>query len=136
MLLRLFAPFLPFVTEEVWSWWQKGSVHRAPWPRSADILELIGGADDGAALALERAALVLGEVRKTKSEAKRKLSTPVERLLVRDTKTHLAALRTAEADLRSSGFVEDLVTEEGDSFSVIVMLRAPEAPSPGVTPAS
>ena len=136
VLLRLFAPFLPFVTEEVWSWWQKGSVHRAPWPRSADILELIGGADDGAALALERAALVLGEVRKTKSEAKRKLSTPVEHLLVRDTKIHLAALRTAEADLRSSGFVEDLVTEEGDSFSVIVTLRDAEAPSAGVTPAS
>jgi valyl-tRNA synthetase len=132
VLLRLFAPFLPFVTEEVWSWWQKGSVHRAAWPRGGELLELIGGADDGAALALERAALVLGEVRKTKSEAKRKLSTPVERLLVRDTRPHLTALGTAEADLLSSGFVEHLVTEEAETFSVEVRLREPEPPPAAV----
>jgi valyl-tRNA synthetase len=122
VLLRLFAPFLPFVTEEVWSWWQDGSVHRATWPEASELLDLIGGADDRAAAALERAALVLGEVRKTKSEAKRKLSTPVARLVVRDTADNLRALQTAEADLRSSGFVEELVTEAAEAFSVEVTL--------------
>jgi valyl-tRNA synthetase len=134
VLLRLFAPFLPFVTEEVWSWWQPGSVHRARWPEKAELLDVIGGADSGAALALERAALVLGEVRKTKSEAKRKLSTPVARLVVRDSAANLTALQTAEADLRSSGFVEELVTELSETFSVDVRLAAPETPGAGLSP--
>jgi valyl-tRNA synthetase len=133
VLLRLFAPFQPFVTEEVWSWWHEGSVHRATWPTSQELLSLIGGADESAAPALERAALVLGEVRKTKSEAKRKLSTPVTRLVVRDTADRLGALRTAQADLVSSGFVETLVTEEADTFAVEVTLAPPDTPATGAS---
>ena len=64
--LRLFAPFLPFVTEEVWSWWQEGSVHRAAWPTAA---ELARGPEVPAGT-LAAVGEVLSLVRKAKSEAK------------------------------------------------------------------
>ncbi len=63
VLLRLFAPHLPFVTEEVWSWWQEGSVHRARWPTVAEL-----GAVPDDSLAFDVAADVLGAVRKAKSD--------------------------------------------------------------------
>jgi valyl-tRNA synthetase len=128
VILRLFAPFLPFVTEEVWSWWRDGSIHRAAWPTPDDMLREIGGGPDRAgALALERAALVLSEVRRTKSEAKRPLTTPVVQATVRDTSDNLTSLRTSESDVRAAGFVELLTLLESDAFSVTVDLAPAEA---------
>jgi valyl-tRNA synthetase len=128
VILRLFAPFLPFVTEEVWSWWRDGSIHRAAWPTPDDVLREIGGGPDRAgALALERAALVLSEVRRTKSEAKRPLTTPVVQATVRDTSDNLTSLRTSESDVRAAGFVELLTLLESDAFSVTVDLAPAEA---------
>jgi valyl-tRNA synthetase len=97
--LRLFAPFLPFVTEEVWSWWQEGSVHRAPWP-TAD--ELAGGAGGDPAL-LASVGLALSELRKAKSE--RKVSMRTELASAAVSGPGVAAAAAAVDDLRAAGRV-------------------------------
>jgi len=119
-LLRLFAPIMPFVTEEVWSWWQTGSIHRAAWP-DATTSRLA----DADALPYTVAAEVLLEVRKAKSVEKRSLATPARRVHVRDTPERLAALAQAEADLREAGKIAELTTEAGDTFSVTTELEPP-----------
>ncbi len=119
-MLRLFAPFLPFVTEEVWSWWKEGSVHRATWPTAG---ELRGPAGPGAdPLVLEVASAVLGEVRKAKTVAQVSMRAEVARVVVSDTGPRLAALAAAQDDVRDAGRITDLVTEEADQPSVSVEL--------------
>ncbi len=98
-LLRLFAPFLPFATEEVWSWWRTGSVHQASWP-SASSLEELAAADAGV---LTSVALALGGIRKAKSEAKVKQRTEVETGVVTGSAAQVEQVRAGLADLLAAG---------------------------------
>jgi valyl-tRNA synthetase len=124
-LLRLFAPHLPFVTEEVWEWSQVGSVHRAAWP---SVGELPAIATPGRVF--ELAADTLGAIRKEKSTAQRSMRTEVTRLVVRAAAGELAALDAAVDDLREAGCVTGTVElVEGDAFAVEVDLVDPE-PAP------
>jgi valyl-tRNA synthetase len=121
VLLRLFAPFLPYVTEEVWSWWREGSIHRAGWP---DPKELEAASADPAEY--EVAAWVLGEIRKAKALAKRSLRTEVLRADVRDTKERLKLLQSVERDVREAGSVTAFEYVEADEPSVEVDLAPPD----------
>ena len=120
-LLRLFAPHLPFVTEEVWSWWQDGSVHRTPWPDSKEFGTVTAGAEaDPAIYAV--AADVLGEIRKAKTSQQKSLRAEVDLAVVRDTAERLHALEPALADVREAGRVRALELLEADEFAVEVDL--------------
>jgi valyl-tRNA synthetase len=116
--LRLLAPFLPFVTEEVWSWWQEGSIHRAAWP---SVSELPNAADADPSV-LDAVAEALAAVRRTKTAEKRSLRAPVAHLLIVGAPDRLAAIRAAEGDLRAAGNVHELELRDGDPADVVVEL--------------
>jgi valyl-tRNA synthetase len=130
VMLRLFAPFLPFVTDEVWSWWRPGTVHVAPWPDADALLRACApaGEDLKAVASLEFAAAVLGAIRKKKSEEQRPLKTPVARTVILAPQHELDLLTLVEQDLRASGLIRTLETVPTDVREVIVELAPPEPP--------
>ena len=115
VLQQLFAPFMPFVAEEVWSWWQEDSIHASAWPDSKPLRTAAG---DAGTVPSAVAAAVLGEVRRAKSDAKRPLRTEVVRATVTDTAERLAVLGTVAADVCAAGRVTELILAEGDELSV------------------
>jgi valyl-tRNA synthetase len=110
-LLRLFAPVLPFTTEEVWSWWQEGSVHRSAWPDAASLQALAGDAEE---VLLDDVASALSGIRKAKSDAKVSMRAEVATARVSASAEQVARLRLAAADLRAAGTVTDLSFAEAD----------------------
>jgi valyl-tRNA synthetase len=110
-MLRLFAPFLPFVTEEVWSWWQEGSVHRAAWPEPAEVLPAAEGAGGGT---LQAASAAIAAIRGAKSGARASMRTPVRELVVTAPQDHLDALAAVLPDVRAAGRVERTELRLGD----------------------
>ncbi len=99
--LRLFAPFLPFVTEEIWSWWRDGSVHRARWPVASELI-----AGDADVLAITSKAL--GQVRRAKSERNLSMRADVALAVVSAPPSELERLNAAAGDLRAAGRIAKL----------------------------
>jgi valyl-tRNA synthetase len=102
-VLRLFAPFLPFVTEEVWSWWQEGSVHRAAWPDPAEVRP---GPGQGDPALLASASGAIAAIRGAKSGARVSMRAPVRSLVVAARREHLDALAAVLPDIQAAGRVE------------------------------
>ncbi len=141
--LRLLAPFLPFVTEEVWSWrfasreGRERSIHTAPWP-------VVGEVDVVARPQHEEvygsAVELLAAIRGAKTKAQKSLRWPVTRLEIVGPEKLRAALETVLQDVLRAGHVaEDAVvmvdgpSPEGSRFAVTVELadEMPEAKGGG-----
>ncbi|MFA7482712.1 MAG: valine--tRNA ligase [Vulcanimicrobiota bacterium] len=136
LFLRLFAPFLPFITEEIWSWrfarseGKEGSIHRAPWPTAQEYAHLQAPKVSGC---YEAGVEVLTQIRSAKTEGKVNLRWPVENLKVVASAGLLAALKSALDDVVGAGSVKadgvELVegtAPEGERFEVQATLSQEE----------
>ncbi|GAB3608131.1 valine--tRNA ligase [Humibacter ginsengiterrae] len=118
-MLRLFAPVIPFATEEAWSWFQAGSVHTTEWP-SAD--EVRAAAGESTPLVLKATSGVLTGIRGAKTSAKASQKAPVARAVVTAPDDDLRAIEQAAADIRAVGRIAELEFVPGDELTVEVEL--------------
>jgi valyl-tRNA synthetase len=109
VLQRLLASVLPFAAEEVWSWWQDGSIHRASWPEAAALRAAAGDAD---AAALDAVGEVLAAVRKAKTTAKVSMRARVASVEVP------FAVPIGLDDLRDAGSIDRIEIVAGGELTV------------------
>ena len=109
VLLRLFAPYIPFATEEVWSWTHEGSVHTAAWPTPADT-----GVQSARTGLLEAVGEALIGIRRAKTDAKASQKTDV----LSATITGPAILEGGLDDLKAVGRIAELTFVDSDVIDV------------------
>ena len=111
---RLFAPYLVYCAEEVWSWSHGESVHRAPWP-TVDELGTVTGAVTGAdAGLLRQAGEVITAVRRTKAAAQVSMRSEARRVTVTGSEAAVTRIKAADADLRAAGRIAVIDYVVGD----------------------
>ena len=127
VLQRLFAPHMPFCTDEVWSWWHDTSVHRAAWPSRVEVDASGSDTSDTANTShaeffLATVGSVLSEIRRCKTEAKVSQRAVVSHVVVACDDSRAAAITQARVDLVNAGNVADFAITTGDSLAVTVTL--------------
>lgn len=116
--LRLLAPFIPYATEEAWSWFNSSSVHLAPWPRRSNLEHVAGSDADPKILDLVGAALI--GIRGAKTDAKASQRTPVASAVISATDEDRSLIESAASDLRAVGRIRDLSFADNGSDGVTI----------------
>jgi valyl-tRNA synthetase len=122
--LRLLAPVLAYATEEVWSWWQEGSIHHAAWPEPTDL----GSAAAADPAMLDAVAAALIGLRGAKSQAKVSMRTPLADVTISGPAEQVALAEQAAADLRAVARIEgELTFAASDATEITVAAAIAEA---------
>ncbi len=126
-VLRLFAPFVPYVTEEIWHWHyatdadMHDSIHRSPWPGEAEFAAIPAPAH---AAVYPATVAVCDAVRKAKADANKSMAAPVERLAVTAPAATLVALQASLDDIRGMLNIADTALHEGTPEAGLVAVEA------------
>ena len=127
-LLRLFAPFVPFATEEAWSWSNDGSVHRAPWPVTTELIagDSVGVSADerGSPALLDLASRALTSIRRAKTNAKASQKSVVTSALISGTAEEVGLLAQVADDLKAVGRITELTFVDGAELAVTDIMLA------------
>jgi valyl-tRNA synthetase len=124
-LQRLFAPILPFATEEVWSWWQAGSIHQSTWPNSQELTAGLSiDADDAF---IDAVCGTLALIRRAKTEAKVSQRAVVELAAITASDSSMKAITAGWEDIANAGSVTNWTSSIADvsEVSVAVTLAPP-----------
>lgn len=117
-LQRLLAPLLPFVTEEVWSWWQSGSVHQSQWPTTTELTQgLASGSNEEL---LDAISSAIGVIRRAKTEAKVSQRAVVTEALFVTSIDAASAITAGWADIADAGSVEKWSISTADTNEITV----------------
>jgi valyl-tRNA synthetase len=127
--LQLFAPVLPFVTEEVWSASfakaENDFIHASSWPKKEEVSDRYS---DGNGELLELGKSVMSEVRGVKTKAQKSLKWPVTKMIIKGSAKAISELQEIEPDiLRASNAQPGSITyltedTEGPQITVEVEL--------------
>ncbi len=121
ILTRLFAPFLPFVAEETWSWWHAGSVHTSRWPSTAEIDEIFDASQDRDYAVYLRTTEVLGDIRKRKTELQLSPGAPLQQVVIFNNEELDKAIGLAAQDLQAASRAQALQFQSAPEYKVDIV---------------
>lgn len=115
-LVRMFAPFIPYITEEVWSWHyaqdtdMHASIHKSPWPTLAE-LEAIPAPKH--TLTYAATVEVLDKVRRFKADNNVSMAAPVRLASITATSESRPAIECVLDDIKDMLKIETVELTEG-----------------------
>jgi valyl-tRNA synthetase len=127
VLLRLMAPFVPYITEEVWSWVyreenQSISIHKAPWPTTQEIHK-IGNTLPDDSKAFDQAVRALELIQKRKTQDQVSMGRRVSNLVLASKAETWKDFESIQKDVFAAGRVERFELSEAQDFSSDVLFE-------------